>query len=117
MVAPAVGKVILVPFPFSDLSESKLRPALMLADAGRGDWVLCQITSKPYGDQHAISITDDSFMSGSLRVASFARPGKLFTGSSGLVLGEVGMLKPAAIHRVLEAIIEMLRRDDPAQDR
>lgn len=32
MVPPAVGKVILVPFPFSDLSESKLRPALVLAD-------------------------------------------------------------------------------------
>jgi len=117
VVTSAVGKVILVPFPFSDLSESKLRPALILADAGRGDWVLCQITSKPYGDQHAISITDESFMSGSLRVASFARPGKLFAASSGLVLGEVGMLKPAATHRILEAIIEMLRRDDPAEGR
>jgi hypothetical protein len=56
-------------------------------------------------------------MSGSLRVASFARPGKLFTASSGLVLGEVGMLKPAATHRVLEAIIEMLRKEDPAEGR
>jgi len=95
----AVGKVILVPFPFSDLSESKLRPALILADAGRGDWVLCQITSKPYGDQHAISITDESFMSGSLRVGSFARPGKLFTASSGLVLG-VESWTPTRYHRV-----------------
>ncbi len=117
MVTPAVGKVILVPFPFSDLSESKLRPALVLADAGRGDWVLCQITSKPYGDQSAISVTDESFVSGSLRVASFARPGKLFTASSGLVLGEVGMLKPASTHLVIEAIMEMLRRDDPAASR
>jgi hypothetical protein len=39
MVSPAVGKVILVPFPFSDLSQSKLRPAVVLADAGRGDRV------------------------------------------------------------------------------
>jgi hypothetical protein len=37
MVSPAVGKVILVPFPFSDLSQSKLRPAVVLANAGRGD--------------------------------------------------------------------------------
>ncbi len=117
MVTPSVGKVILVPFPFSDLSESKLRPALILADAGRGDWVLCQITSKPYGDPRAISIIDESFMSGSLRVASFARPGKLFTASSGLVVGEVGMLKPSLTHRVLESIIEMLRKDDPVEGR
>lgn len=51
MVSPAVGKVILVPFPSSDLSQSKLRPAVVLADAGRGDWVLCQVTSNPYGSE------------------------------------------------------------------
>ena len=44
MVAPSIGSVVLVRFPFSDLSESKLRPAVVLADAGRGDWVLCQVT-------------------------------------------------------------------------
>ncbi len=45
MVAPSVGAVVLVPFPFSDLSASKLRPAIVLDEAGRGDWVLCQVTS------------------------------------------------------------------------
>ena len=49
MVTPTAGEVVLVPFPFSDLSQSRVRPALCLADAGRGDWVLCQITSSPYG--------------------------------------------------------------------
>ena len=38
------GEVVLVRFPFSDLSQTKLRPAVTLADAGREDWVLCQIT-------------------------------------------------------------------------
>ena len=32
MVAPSAGEVVLVPFPFSDLSQSKLRPAICLAD-------------------------------------------------------------------------------------
>ena len=45
MVTPAAGSVVLVPFPFSDLSQTKLRPTVVLADAGRGDWILCQITS------------------------------------------------------------------------
>ena len=35
MVSPAAGKVVLVRFPFSDLSQSKLRPAVILADADR----------------------------------------------------------------------------------
>ena len=50
MDSPSVGSIVLLPFPFSDLSNSKIRPALILAAAGRGDWILCQITSKAYAD-------------------------------------------------------------------
>jgi hypothetical protein len=49
VVAPSTGDVVLVPFPFSDLSQTKVRPADCLADAGRGDWILCQVTSNSYG--------------------------------------------------------------------
>ena len=54
-----------MPFPFSDLSRAKLRPALALADAGRGYWVLCQITSNSYGDLHAVMLNDVDFEIGS----------------------------------------------------
>ena len=47
MAAPAAGAVVLVRFPFSDLTSTKLRPAVALAHAGRGDAVLCQVTSAP----------------------------------------------------------------------
>ena len=73
------GVVVLVRFPFSDLSASKLRPALVVARAGVSDWVLCQITSNPYGDSRSVAITKDSFAEGSLMRDSFVRPGKLFT--------------------------------------
>ena len=74
MVAPVAGGVVVVPFPFSDLSQAKLRPAIVLADAGRGDWILCQVTSNPYGDPYAIHLTDASFAAGSLRaIATPAR--------------------------------------------
>ena len=56
MVTPANGAVILVRFPFSDLSNTKVRPAVVLAEVGRGDWVLCQVTSQPYTDPTAIEI-------------------------------------------------------------
>ena len=72
MVAPSAGEVVLVPFPFSDLSQSKVRPAVCLADAGRGDWVLCQITSRAYGDPAATPLDARDFASGVLLVASFA---------------------------------------------
>ena len=55
MGAPAVGQAVIVPFPFSDLSHTKVRPAICLADAGRGDWILCQVTSNSYGDSRAVA--------------------------------------------------------------
>lgn len=109
MVTPAAGQVVLILFPFSDLSSSKLRPAVVLADAGRGDWILCQITSKPYGDPRSIEITDADFASGSLSVVSYARPGKLFTASARLVHAEAGRLTSRAFDRTRGAVIELLQ--------
>jgi mRNA interferase MazF len=109
VVAPSAGAVVLVPFPFSDLSQSKVRPAVCLADAGRGDWVLCQITSSPYGDQSAVPLDTPDFASGGLLVASFARPGKLFTAHTGLLIRSVGILTPAAFGRVLAAVVALFQ--------
>jgi len=87
------GQVILLPFPFSDLSRSKFRPALRLADAGREDWIACQITSNPYADTRAILLRDDDFLSGGLQWSSHARPGKLFTAHASLFATAAGTVK------------------------
>jgi mRNA interferase MazF len=100
---------VLVPFPFSDLSASKLRPAVCLADAGRGDWVLCQVTSNPFGDPAAVPLAAPDFASGGLAVASYARPGKLFTAHAGLLVRSVGVLTPAAFDRVRAAVVGLLQ--------
>ena len=91
MVTPTTGAVVLIPFPFSDLSQAKLRPAVVLADVGREDWILCQVTSNQYRDNRAIMLTDASFATGSLRVTSYARPGKLFTANCNLIVTQVGV--------------------------
>ncbi len=109
MVTPTVGSVVLVPFPFSDLSEAKLRPALLLADSGRDDWILCQITSNPYADPRAVELTDADFDTGSLRVTSYARPGKLFTASSSLMVSEAGNLSQTTLQSIVQAVIDLLR--------
>jgi len=100
---------MLVRFPFSDLSRTKLRPAIVLAHAGRGDAALCQVTSRSYGDARAIAIAETDLATGALRVESFARPGKLFTANEMLVSSTVATLRPAAVTRVIEAAIEVLR--------
>ena len=109
MVSPSAGAVVLVTFPFSDLSQSKLRPAVVLAKAGKSDWVLCQITSNVYSDPRVIKLTDDNFSSGSLRMVSFARPAKLFTANNSLIAAQVGRLTDETLKQVVEAVCELLR--------
>lgn len=100
--------VVLLPFPFSDLSAQKLRPALVLADACRGDWLLCQITSKPYADTRAVELAERDFAAGSLQLTSYARPAKLFTAHASLIQSTAGELSPGAHQRVCDALIALL---------
>jgi len=106
---PSAGEVVLVPFPFSDLSQSKLRPAVVLASAGRNDFILCQVTSNAYADNSAIELAQGDFESGSLQRTSYARPGKLFTAHDSLVVKTAGVLRAEARSRVVERVIEVIR--------
>jgi len=113
VVTPSAGIVVTVLFPFSDLSSSKLRPAIVLADSGRGDWILCQLTSKPYSDTTAVQIEDEDFISGSLHLTSYARPGKIFTANESLMVTQVGKLKDDSFRKVVNAVIHLLQSHIP----
>ena len=107
MVSPAPGAVVLVGFPFSDLSQTKLRPAVVRADGGRGDWILCQVTSRPYGDARTIKLENTDFAAGSLHITSFAPRGKLFTASRDLIVAQVGKLKAEAFRRIIDSNVTL----------
>jgi mRNA interferase MazF len=109
MVRIGPGVVVLIRFPFSDLSASKLRPAVVLAPAGGLDWILCQVTSNPYGDPGALPLTSGSFGSGGLPRDSFARPGKLFTASESIVVRVAGSLIRAAHEGLVESVVALIR--------
>lgn len=109
MDASSVGSIVLVPFPFSALSTTKLRPALVLADAGLGDKVCAQITSNPFADDRAVRIEAHDFRSGSLDRVSYARPGKLFTAHEGIFRRSVAQLSEAKHTQVVDGVISLLR--------
>ena len=109
MVTPTAGAVVMIPFPFSDLSQAKLRPAVVLAEVGRGDWILYQITSNPYGDPHAMKVTDSSFGTGCLRVDSYARTGKLFTASQDLIISQAGILNQEPFEQIIQTVIGLFQ--------
>ncbi len=109
MVVPAAGAIVVVPFPFSDLSQSKLRPAVALADAGRGDWILCQMTSNPYADPRALLLTNADLERGTLRGPGYARPGKLFTAHRDLLVSEIGLLTYERFAAIIDAVTRCLQ--------
>jgi mRNA interferase MazF len=84
------GDVVLLNFPFSDLSGAKLRPAVVVAVVDRDEFVACMITSKRKSAGPSIERIDRSFKRGGLRIMSFARPGKLFTATAGPLSGVSG---------------------------
>lgn len=102
-----VGDVVVTTFPFSDLSNNKRRPALVLAEVEFGDLILCQITSKPYSSRTAIGIEAADFATGGLPIASYVRPDKLFTTDATLIERAAGTLTDEALDRVLSRVREL----------
>jgi mRNA interferase MazF len=106
----AAGQVALLPFPFSDLTRNKLRPAILLAGASREDWIACQITSNPFGDSRSFQLAPSDFSAGTLRHISYVRPGKIFTAHESLIVTVIGTLKPEMLTTVRNAVIAILKQ-------
>jgi mRNA interferase MazF len=104
------GDVVVVPFPFSDFTQAKRRPALVLSVLEGDDLILCQITSQTIKDKYAILLTDDDFENGGLKQSSNIRPNRIFTTDSSIVLYRVGNLKIGKLEGVVESVIEIIRK-------
>ncbi len=90
-------------------SASKLRPALVIASSGHGDWVCVQITSNPYSDPSAIEVSEADLQIGSLNRISYVRPGKLFTANQSLFRRSIGEISESKLQEVRAAIIVLLQ--------
>ncbi len=64
------GDVVVLPFPYSDLSSAKKRPALILQILEGEDIILCQITSKQRYDKYSIDLKAADFKQGKLNLDS-----------------------------------------------
>lgn len=103
------GDVVIVPFPFSDLTRSKRRPNLVIAELEADDLILCQITSQEIKDKYAIPIEENDFDSGTLRQKSNIRPNRIFTADRHIVMYRAGHLKSDKIKETINKIIDILR--------
>ena len=103
------GDVVVIPFPFSDLTQSKRRPALVLSVLPGNDLILCQITSQKVQDMYAVTLLNEDFESGSLNRISNIRPSRLFTADEDIVLYKTGNLKTNKVDEVLMILTNLFR--------
>lgn len=103
------GDVVVVPFPFSDLTQSKRRPALVVTSLEGDDVVLCQITSKAITDNYAVQLGDEDFATGNLKQPSNIRPNRIFTADSHIILYRVGTLRAEKLSEIIDRIVEIIK--------
>jgi mRNA interferase MazF len=97
------GEIISVPFPFRDLSETKLRPALIISNEVvnvTGDVI---ITSKQKDESISIAI-QNSDLSLPLPKNSFINCHKVVTVSNSLIQKKISQATPEFIDKVAEKI-------------
>ena len=102
------GDVVVVPFPYSDLSQSKRRPAIVVKPLTGDDVILCQITSQAVSDSYALPLEPADFVTGRLTQSSNIRPNRLFTADSAIVLYRVGTLTAEKMADVITAIVQIV---------
>jgi mRNA interferase MazF len=104
------GDIVLVPFPFTDLSSSKRRPALVISpdsfNEQMQDVVVAAITSQLTDKQHALMIEQQDCVEGALPKTSLVKLAKVFTIHSTLIVKRLCALRGEK----LAAVLDELRR-------
>ena len=107
------GTVVLVPFPFTDLSAQKVRPALIISDAkyNRQDVVVLFVSSvvdrKIAVDEVIMQSKDSQFEQTGLKKTSLIKCRKIATLDKRIILGELGNL-PTKIMQEVESKLKQV---------
>ena len=114
----ARGDIVLVPFPFTDLTGQKRRPALIVSPDSFGpeDVVLCAITSRvaPRPLPWDVSLQARDLVNGVLPRPSVVKVSKLFTMHQALILGRIGRIRPRKLTQVLRTLQRLFQPDPPS---
>ena len=96
------GDLLLVPFPFTDLSAAKRRPVLALtAPDSYGDFIALPVTSRPQST-HGVSLAATDLVKGSLPMASWIRTDRIVTLNADLVVKSIGRVRDKAVAAAVE---------------
>jgi mRNA interferase MazF len=101
------GDIVLIPFPFTDLSETKNRPALILAD-GEADITVSFITTQlKWREDFDLKIVPTE--TNGLKRISLIRLSKLATIDKDLVIGKLGKLSHYELLAVDKNLVKIFK--------
>ena len=104
------GDVVVIPFPFSDLSASKKRPAIIVASLTGDDQIIAQITSVARNDNYSIPLETKDFKNGKLPHSSMIRPNKLFTADKSLISYKAGSINDKKIKEIEKTLVNIFTK-------
>jgi mRNA interferase MazF len=109
------GDVVLVPFPFTDLSAVKQRPALVLSpdrlNKARTDVIVAAITSKipDVIGEDEILLSNDDLRTAGLPKESIIKLGKIFTIHQGLIRKKLGRVPDSTLESILQKLARSMQ--------
>lgn len=118
-MAYAAGEVVVLPFPYTDLSSSKQRPALVVSPAWYNDEgpdaLFAYVTSveQPEDDPFSIPLTEEGLADGRLVKPSWIRTDKLFTLEQTLVRKPVAQLDEPTLALVRRLVASLVDGEQP----
>ena len=105
------GDIILIPYPFTDLSSTKQRPAVVISNAksnlSMGNYIVAKVTSVIRKDDFSFDLKNAD-LDTSLPKASQVRTNELFTVSDSIVRKRIATLKSSSVMRLIEAVKDNL---------
>lgn len=104
------GDIVLIPFPFTDLNEIKIRPALVVSNKTlkSRDIILCCITSQK-SKKHEVTLTNKDLLYGELPVTSYIRAGKIITLEKSLIQKTVARINTEKMKNVIGELMEIIK--------
>ena len=105
--------IVLIPFPYSDLTGSKKRPALVISNSKLNkteDRICCLITSNVHRDD--IEIKDSDFEERKLPFKSSVRAYRIFTIDQRIIIKKLCKLKKSFHNKIIEKINDCLEKED-----
>lgn len=106
------GEILIVPFPFSDLSSVKQRPVLVLSKSsdlkGTEDIITCGITSHLKDARHSILIENSNLEKGRIPVRSRIKVDKLFTLDRKIVRKKVARINKETFDKVKSEFVNLV---------